>query len=89
VRTEAEAPRWLEEVLIDPAQEGAVGAAGATATVGSPETLREVAKSVYTWARTYERQLRTEGRVLPQEGQQLLLELYRELRGRKVASNAG
>lgn len=89
VVTEPEAGRWLEHVLVDSAQEGTIVGAEIGATSRSPETLREVAKSIYTWARTYEQQLRTEGRTLPPEGEQLLLELYRELRGRRPARNAG
>lgn len=82
VMTEADAPKWLEEAVIDvndvdpelpePAPGKEVGG------------LQEVAKSLYAWARAYDRQLRAEGRALPSEGEALLLQLHQELKLRKA-----
>jgi hypothetical protein len=86
VHEEKEAVRWLENAVINPAHD----AAAALPSGGDAgDALALAAKAVYTWARGYVDQLRGEGRMLPREGQEALLLMYRELKALDRLKRAG
>jgi hypothetical protein len=88
VQEEKEALRWLANGVIDPAHDATAPLpAAAGANVG--DGLAIAAKAVYTWARGYVDQLGGEGRALPREGQEALLQMYRELKALERLKRAG
>jgi hypothetical protein len=83
VKEEKEAVAWLEAALIDAAHDAPaplLAAAGAEPA----DVVARAAKTVYAWARGYAEVLRAEGKALPREGQEALMDLYRALKSKKV-----
>jgi hypothetical protein len=80
VLPEKAAVRWLEEAVVDATHDGPTN----SGVRDGDDRLVAVAKSVYAWARGYEKQLRGEGRAFPPDGQALLLDLYNEIKARRA-----
>jgi hypothetical protein len=89
VHEEKPAVAWLETTLIDPAREAAERPLLPAAGADIGDDLARAARSLYTWARGYAEQLRGEGRALPREGQEALLEVYQQLKAKRVTRHAG
>jgi hypothetical protein len=89
VHEEAGAVKWLEEAIVDPAHELAARQLPAGAPVEPRDGLEAAAKAVYGWARGYVEQLRAEGRALPREGLDALVQMHRELRARRRVPQVG
>jgi hypothetical protein len=88
VHEEKEAAKWLEATLMDPAQEAPPPPAATTGD-DPADAFAQAARTVYGWARGHAEELRAEGRALPRETQEALLEMYRQLKQRKRAPHAG
>lgn len=90
VLEEKEAVSWLEKTVVDSRHDATPGQSlPAVAADDAGDGLALAAKSVYTWARIYAEQLRAEGKSLPPEGQQALLEMYQQLKARRRTRHAG